>query len=51
LESADSWVNDQEKNYHADVRRLGGADLTLNPAALKGSHHRIYYFGSHLQKK
>ena len=49
LESADSWVTDQEK-HHALVRRLNGADLSLNPANLKGSHHRIYYFGSHFEK-
>jgi L-ascorbate metabolism protein UlaG (beta-lactamase superfamily) len=51
LESADGWVNDQEKTHHADVRRLNRADLTLNPAELKGSHHRIYYFGNHFEKK
>jgi len=51
LDSADRWVNDQEKNHHADVRRLDRADLTLNPAELKGSHQRIYYFGSHMEKK
>lgn len=50
LETADSWVNNQEKNHHADVRRLGRADLTLNPAELKGSHSRIYYFGNHIEK-
>src|SRR4029077_6793783 len=47
LESADGWVNDQEKVHHADVRRLDRADLTLNAAALKGSRHRVYYFGNH----
>jgi L-ascorbate metabolism protein UlaG (beta-lactamase superfamily) len=46
LESADEWVNDQEKVHHADVRRLDSADLTLNAAELKGSHHRVYYFGN-----
>jgi L-ascorbate metabolism protein UlaG (beta-lactamase superfamily) len=51
LESADGWVNDQEKVHHADVRRLDRADLTLNAAALKGSHHRVYYFGNHFEKK
>jgi L-ascorbate metabolism protein UlaG (beta-lactamase superfamily) len=51
LDSADGWVNDQEKTHHADVRRLNRADLTLNPAKLKGSHHRIYYFGNHFEKK
>ena len=50
LESADSWVNDQEKNHHADVRRLNRADLTLNPLDLKGCHHRVYYFGNHFEK-
>ena len=29
LESADSWVNDQEKR-HTDVRRLNGADFLLS---------------------
>jgi L-ascorbate metabolism protein UlaG (beta-lactamase superfamily) len=51
LESADGWVNDQEKLHHADVRRLDRADLTLNAAELKGSHHRVYYFGNHFEKK
>ena len=51
LESADGWVNDQEKVHHADVRRLDRADLTLNTAELKGSHHRVYYFGNHFEKK
>jgi L-ascorbate metabolism protein UlaG (beta-lactamase superfamily) len=51
LDSADGWVNDQEKTQHAGVRRLNRADLTLNPAALKGCHHRIYYFGNHFEKK
>lgn len=51
LESADSWVNDQERIHHADVRRLGRSDLTLNPVELKGCHHRIYYFGNHFEKK
>ncbi len=50
-ESADEWVNDQEKVHHADVRRLDSANLTLNAAELKGSHHRIYYFGNHFEKK
>jgi L-ascorbate metabolism protein UlaG (beta-lactamase superfamily) len=49
LESADEWVNDQEK-VHADVRRLDSANLTLNAAGLKGSHHRVYYFGNHFEK-
>lgn len=51
LESADVWVDDQEKAHHADVRRLDVADLTLNSAELKRSHHRIYYFGNHYEKK
>jgi len=51
LESADGWINDQEKGHHADVRRLDRADLTLNAAELKGSHHRVYYFGNHFEKK
>lgn len=51
LESADSWVNEQEKVHHADVRRLNSPDLTLNPTELKGSHHRIYYLGNNFEKK
>jgi L-ascorbate metabolism protein UlaG (beta-lactamase superfamily) len=51
LESADGWVNYQEKVHHAEVRRLDRADLTLNAAQLKGSHHRIYYFGNHFEEK
>jgi hypothetical protein len=51
LESADEWVNDQEKVHHADVRRLDSAGLTLNAAELKASHHRVYYFGNHFEKK
>jgi L-ascorbate metabolism protein UlaG (beta-lactamase superfamily) len=51
LESADGWVNYQEKVHHADVRRLDRADLTLNAAELKGSHHRVYYFGNHIEEK
>jgi len=51
LDSADGWVNEQEKTYHADVRRLSRAELTLTPAELKGSHHRIYYFGGHFDKE
>jgi L-ascorbate metabolism protein UlaG (beta-lactamase superfamily) len=47
LESGDGWVSDQEKVRHADVRRLESAELTLNPAALKGPHPVIYYFGNH----
>ncbi len=51
LESADGWVNDQEKVHSAEVRRLDSADLTLNAAELKGAHHRIYYFDNHFEKK
>jgi len=51
LESADGWVNYQEKDHHADVRRLDSADLTFNAAVLKGAHHRVYYFGNHFEKK
>ena len=51
LESADEWVKDQEKVPRADVRRLDSADLTLNAAELRGSHHRVYYFGNHFEKK
>ena len=51
LESVDGWINDQEKVHHDDVRRVDRADLTLNTAELKGSHHRVYYFGDHFEKK
>jgi len=51
LQSADGWVNDWEKVHHGDVRRLDTADLTLNPAALKAPHPRVYYFGNHFAKK
>ena len=51
LESADGWVNYQEKVHHADVRRLDSAELRLNAAELKGSHHRVYYFGNHFEEK
>jgi L-ascorbate metabolism protein UlaG (beta-lactamase superfamily) len=51
LESPDAWVNDQEKVHHADVRRLDRAVLTLNAADLKGSHHRVYYFGNHFAQE
>ena len=51
VESVDGWVSDQEKNRHADVRRLDGAELTLNAAALKDSHRRIYFFGDHAALK
>ncbi len=49
LESADEWVNAWEKVHHGDVRRLDTADLTLNPAALKAPHPRVYYFGNHFE--
>lgn len=51
LESAEEWVNDQEKIHHADVRRLDGAELTLNAAELKRSRYRVYYFGNHFQRE
>ena len=51
LDSADGWVNEQEKIPDTDVRRLDRAELTLNAAELNGSHHRIYYFGNHFEKK
>jgi L-ascorbate metabolism protein UlaG (beta-lactamase superfamily) len=51
LESAGGWVSDQEKVHPADVRRRDSAELTLNTAALKGAHPRVYYFGNHFQKK
>jgi L-ascorbate metabolism protein UlaG (beta-lactamase superfamily) len=51
VESADGWVNDQQKVHHADVRRLDRADLTLNAAELKTARRRIYYFGNHLEEK
>ena len=51
LESVDVWVNGREKVPDADVRRLDSAELTLNAAELKGAHHRVYYFGTHFEKK
>jgi L-ascorbate metabolism protein UlaG (beta-lactamase superfamily) len=51
LESADGWVNDWEKVHHGDARRLDTADLTINPAALKAPHPRIFYFGNHFARK
>jgi L-ascorbate metabolism protein UlaG (beta-lactamase superfamily) len=51
LESADGWVNDWEKVHHGDARRLDTADLTINPAALKAPHPRVYYFGNHFARK
>jgi L-ascorbate metabolism protein UlaG (beta-lactamase superfamily) len=51
VESADGWVNDQQKVHHADVRRLDRADLTLNAAELKAVRHRIYYFGNHVEEQ
>jgi L-ascorbate metabolism protein UlaG (beta-lactamase superfamily) len=51
VESVGGWVSEQEKNRHVDVRRLSGAELTLNSAALKDARHRIYYFGEHASLK
>jgi L-ascorbate metabolism protein UlaG (beta-lactamase superfamily) len=51
LDSAEGWVNEREKSPDADVRRLDSAELTLNAAELKGSLHRVYYFGNHFEKK
>jgi L-ascorbate metabolism protein UlaG (beta-lactamase superfamily) len=51
LESANAWVNDQEKVHHADVRRLDSADLTIDAAEMKGSHQRVYFFGNHFEKQ
>jgi L-ascorbate metabolism protein UlaG (beta-lactamase superfamily) len=52
LDSADGWVNEEEKVPDVDVRRLDSAELTLNAAELKGaSRHRVYYFGNHFEKK
>jgi L-ascorbate metabolism protein UlaG (beta-lactamase superfamily) len=51
LESAEGWVNNQEKVRHGDVRRLDSADLRLNAAELKESRHWVYYFGNHFEKK
>jgi len=51
LVSVGDWVNDQEKVHHDDVRRVDCADLTLDTAELRGSHHRVYYFGDHFKKK
>jgi hypothetical protein len=42
-------MNYQETVHHADVHRLDSADLTLNAAALKGAHHRVYYFGNRFE--
>jgi L-ascorbate metabolism protein UlaG (beta-lactamase superfamily) len=50
VESADEWVNGQEKS-HADVRRLGTAELTVNATVLKDANRRVYYFGNHFEKK
>ncbi len=49
LEWADEWVKDQEKLCPSDVRRLDRA-VTLHAAELRGSHHRVYYFGNHFEK-
>jgi L-ascorbate metabolism protein UlaG (beta-lactamase superfamily) len=51
LDSPDGWLKERGKVPDADVRRLDSAELTLNAAELKGSHHRIYYFGNHFEKK
>jgi L-ascorbate metabolism protein UlaG (beta-lactamase superfamily) len=51
VDSVDGWVNEQEKLAGADVRRLDSAELTLNAGELKGAHHRVYYFGSNVEKK
>jgi L-ascorbate metabolism protein UlaG (beta-lactamase superfamily) len=51
VESDDGWVDEQEKNHYGDVRRLTCPDLPLNPAELKGSHHRTYYFGHYFEKE
>ena len=51
LESADGWVHDQEKVHPANVRRLDSAELKLSPVRLEGSHHRLYYFGNHFDRK
>jgi L-ascorbate metabolism protein UlaG (beta-lactamase superfamily) len=51
LDSAEGWVNEREKVPDADVRRLDSTELTLNAAELKGSLHRVYYFGNHFEKK
>jgi L-ascorbate metabolism protein UlaG (beta-lactamase superfamily) len=51
LESADGWVRDREKIHPSDVRRLESAELKLSPVTLKGSHHMVYYFGDHFEKK
>ena len=51
LDSAEVWVNEQEKMPDPDVRRLDSAALMLNAAELKGAHHRVYYFGNHFEKK
>jgi L-ascorbate metabolism protein UlaG (beta-lactamase superfamily) len=51
LESVDAWIASQEKQLNADVRHLDRADLTLNSADLKASHHRVYYFANHYEEK
>jgi L-ascorbate metabolism protein UlaG (beta-lactamase superfamily) len=51
LDTADEWVNEREKVPDADVRHLDSAELTLNAVELKGSHHRVYYFSNHFEKK
>ncbi len=37
LESADGWVDEQEKIHPADVRRLDSAELKLSAVSLKGT--------------
>jgi L-ascorbate metabolism protein UlaG (beta-lactamase superfamily) len=51
LESADGWVDDQEKVHRVDVRRLNSPELHLSASELKGAHHRVYYFGNHFEQK
>ncbi|MGA9354329.1 MAG: MBL fold metallo-hydrolase [Terriglobales bacterium] len=51
LESADGWVNYEEKTHHADVRRLDHPDLMLNLGELKAGKYRVYYFGNHVEEK
>jgi L-ascorbate metabolism protein UlaG (beta-lactamase superfamily) len=51
VESVDAWVHEQERIHPADVYRLDNPELTLSPMELKRSHHRVYYFGDHIEKK
>jgi hypothetical protein len=41
LNSAGGWVNQREKITDANVRRLDGAELTLNAAELKSSSQAL----------